>query len=101
MPSALILSKGNESRKKDSSSTKCCLPGGRMSGRGQGNFLSLKADELQVGQRQEYMERKREYYHIIIFPERILNFTSRKERKSEHHSDGIFQQPSLSQVRTC
>ena len=29
---------------------------------------SLKADEPQVGQRREDMERKREYY-IIIFPE--------------------------------
>ena len=33
--------------------------------------LSLKADELQVGQRHEDVERKREYYHIIIFPEKI------------------------------
>ena len=31
--------------------------------------LSLKADEPQVGQRHEDVERKREYYHIIIFPE--------------------------------
>ena len=30
--------------------------------------LSLKADEPQVGQRHEDVERKREYYHIIILP---------------------------------
>ena len=28
-------------------------------------------NEPQVGQRHEYIKRKREYYHIIIFPERI------------------------------
>ena len=32
-------------------------------------MLSLKADELQFGQRSEDVERKREFYHIIIFPE--------------------------------
>ena len=32
--------------------------------------LSLKVDEPQVGQRHEDVERKREYYHIIIFPAR-------------------------------
>ena len=32
--------------------------------------LSMKADELQVGQWHEDLERKREYYHIIIFPQR-------------------------------
>jgi hypothetical protein len=37
------------------------------------------ADEPQVGQRHHDVERKREYYHIIIFPEKKLNFTSRKE----------------------
>ena len=31
--------------------------------------LSLKADEPQVGQLHEDVERKWEYYHIIIFPE--------------------------------
>ena len=31
--------------------------------------LSLKADELQGDQRHEDVKRKREYYHIIIFPE--------------------------------
>ena len=44
-------------------------------GRGQDKFLSLgmkmtlKAEELQVNQKHEVMERKWEYYHIIIFPE--------------------------------
>ena len=33
--------------------------------------LSLKADEPQVGQQHEDVERKREYYHIIILPEKI------------------------------
>jgi len=37
---------------------------GQMSGK-----LSLKADEPQVGQRHEDVEKKRENYHIIIFPE--------------------------------
>ena len=37
--------------------------------------LSLKVDEPQVGQWHEYVERKQEYYHIIIFPERTWNFT--------------------------
>ena len=32
--------------------------------------LSLKADGPQVGQRHGDMERKREYYHIIMFPEK-------------------------------
>ena len=42
-------------------------------GRDQGKFLflgwelSLNADEQQVSQRHDDMERKREYYHIIIF----------------------------------
>ena len=31
--------------------------------------LSLKADEPQVGQRHEDVERNQEYYHIIVFPE--------------------------------
>ena len=44
--------------------------------------LSLNADETQVGQQHEDVERKREYYHII-FPERTL------------------QQDPLPQVRTC
>ena len=50
-------------------------------------------DEPQDGQRYEDVGRKREYYHIIIFPER-------RKRKSEHHSDGTLQQHSLPQIRT-
>ena len=49
------------------------LPGGRIevkkTSRPQNGKLSLKADELQVGQRHEDVEWKQEYY-IIIFPER-------------------------------
>ena len=33
--------------------------------------LSLKADGPQIGQRCEYVESKREYYHIIIFYQKI------------------------------
>jgi hypothetical protein len=36
----------------------------------------LKADELQVGQRYEYVEKKREYYYVIIFH---LKFYMEKE----------------------
>ena len=49
--------------------------GGRA-GRSQGNFLSLggklslKADEPQVGERYEDVERKREYYYVTVFLER-------------------------------
>ena len=49
----------------------------------------MQADEPQVGQRPEDVERKLEYYGFIIFPER--NFTSKKKRKSEHHGDGTLQ----------
>jgi hypothetical protein len=49
------------------------------------------ADEPQVGQQHEYVERKREYYHIIIFPERTLNFISWGKRTSEQYSDGTLQ----------
>jgi hypothetical protein len=34
-----------------------------------GNY-ALKEDEPQIGQRLDDVERKQEYYHIIIFPER-------------------------------
>ena len=68
----------NESRGKDSPATKCqrpfqgpdeqvevretsCILDGK---------LFLKPDEPQVGQLHEDVERKWEYYHIIIFPER-------------------------------
>ena len=33
----------------------------------------LKADEPQVGQRGKDVERKREYYSIIFYPERTWN----------------------------
>jgi hypothetical protein len=33
--------------------------------------MSLKADESQVGQRHEEVERKQEYYLIIIFLEMV------------------------------
>ena len=52
------------------------LLGGRLSGQirttscPQDGKLYLKADEPQIDQRHEDVERKREYYHIIIFPER-------------------------------
>jgi hypothetical protein len=36
-------------------------------------------DEPQVGQRHEYVERKRECYHIIIFPEKTWKFYIKKE----------------------
>jgi hypothetical protein len=39
---------------------------------------------------QKYVERNRECYHIIIFPERTWHFTSRKKRKTivmEHFND--------------
>ena len=36
-------------------------------GRGQGNFLPLKADEPQVAMRHEDVERLRKYDHIIFF----------------------------------
>ena len=43
--------------------------------------LSLKVDETQIGQRHEEVERKREYYHIIIFPERTWKFIKGEEDK--------------------
>ena len=45
------------------------LLGGRKAVRGQGNFLSLKANERQVGQHHENVEKNLEYYHIIVFRE--------------------------------
>ena len=62
----------NEPQDKDSPSTKCQRPSRRADERVEvrNGKLSLKADEPQVGQRHEDVGRKREYYHIIIFPER-------------------------------
>ena len=61
--------------------------------------LSLKVDESQLGQRLEDVEWKQEYYYIIIFPDRTWNFTSRKKRTSEHHSDWTLQEHSLPQAK--
>ena len=63
------------------------LEGGWV-GRVHGNFMSLGWETILGGQRHEDVERKWEYYHIIIFPEMTWNFTSWKKRTSEHHSDG-------------
>ena len=71
------------------------LLGGRMSGK-----LSWEADEPQVGQWREDMERKRKYYHIVIFPENICNLTSRNKRTSVNDSNGALQQHPLPKVRT-
>ena len=73
----------------------------------QGNFfsfcweVSLEADEPQAGQQHENAEKKREYYHIIIFPGRTCNFISRKKRTNEDHNNGTLQRHLLPQVRTC
>ena len=47
------------------------------------------------------MDKKLEYYHITIFHERTLNFTSRKKRTNGDHSVRTLQKYSLPQVRTC
>ena len=86
----------NESRDKDSPSTKSQRPSRRTDERveimktscPQDGKLSLNADESQVDQRHEEVERKREYYYIIILPEKNRNFTSRKKRTSDHRGDG-------------
>ena len=66
----------NESRDKDSPSTKSQRPFRRANERldiratsPQDQKLSLKAGEPQVGQQHEDMEKNWEYYHIIVFPE--------------------------------
>ena len=66
----------NESRDKDSPSTKYQWPSRRADERlefmatscPEDGKLSLKADEPQVVEWHKDLERKREYYHIIIFP---------------------------------
>ena len=63
--------------------------------------LSLKADEPKVDQRHEDVEKKQEQCHIIIFPEKTCNCTSRKKRTNENHSNGTFQRHPLPQVRSC
>ena len=56
-----------------------------------GAELSLKADEPQVVQRHEDVERKWEYYHIIIFP----------ERTRENNINETLQPNPLPRFRTC
>ena len=66
-----------ESRDKDSPSTLFQQPSRRADERVDiranscpyDGKLSFMAEEPKVGQLQEDVERKREYYHIIIFPE--------------------------------
>ena len=68
----------NESRDNYSPSSKSLRPPWRADERVEGRKtfcrqdveLYLNADERQAGQRHKDVERKREYYHIIIFPER-------------------------------
>jgi hypothetical protein len=71
--------KPNESRDKDSPSTKCQRPSWRAdeqvevtaTSSPKDGKLSLKVDISQVGQWHKDAERKWEYYYIIIiFPER-------------------------------
>ena len=72
------LQTANVRENRMNSSNKCQRPSRRADERAevratscpQDGKLSLKADEPQFGQRHEDVERKREYYHIIIFPER-------------------------------
>ena len=52
--------------------------------------LSLMTDESHVCQRYEDVERKWEYYHIIIFPGRTWNFISCRKRRNENHCDGTL-----------
>ena len=87
----------NNSRDTDSPSTKCQRSEGVWAGRGQGNFLFLGWETiLEGGWTTSWPTawrcgRKQEYYHIIIFPKRTWNFTLKKRRTSEHHSEGTFQ----------
>ena len=63
---------------------------GGWTGRGQGSFFVLRVGSYlwkwwNTDWRTAWRcGKKREYYYIIIFPERIWNFTSRKKRTSEH-----------------
>ena len=67
----------NESRDKDSPPTNCQRPRRRANEQVElmitsclwNGKMSLKVDEPQVDQQSEDVERKWEYYHIIIFPE--------------------------------
>ena len=64
------------------------LSEGGWAGTDQSNFLFLgwEIDKTKVGQRYEDVESKREYYHIIIFPEKTWNFTSRTRHQ---HDDSM------------
>ena len=80
---------------------------GRWAGRGQGNLLSLGWETIleggwtTSGPTAWRCGRKWEYYHIIIFPERIWDFTSRKKRTNENHSNGTLLWHPLPQIQTC
>ena len=110
MPSGLILSEGKiptctsqwermdvidgkrrrliECRDKDSPSTKCQQPSQRVDERvevratscPQDEKLSLKADEPQACQKHEDVERKGEYYYIIIFSMKGLEILHQERR---------------------
>ena len=82
---------------------------GGWAGISQDNFLplgwkgpwSLKADEPQVGQRHEDVERKWEYYHLIFLSQRTWTFTSKEKRTSEYHSHCIlFHKPRSNKQHT-
>ena len=59
--------------------------------------IPLKADEPQICQRHENVERKRIYYHIIILFERLEIL--HQERRG-HDNEEKLQQHSILQVRT-
>ena len=73
-----LRTRPNESRDEDFPSTKCQRPSRRTDERvdARGIYfpwdgeLSLKVDEPPVDRRDEDVERKQGYYHIIIFFER-------------------------------
>ena len=67
----------NESRDKDSLFTKCHRSSRRVDERVEvrDRKLSLKADESEIDQQRKDVEKGRNYYDIIIFPERTWNFT--------------------------
>ena len=77
------------------------LLGGEWASRFKGKFLSLGWEIIIEGgwttncQHNEDVERTRECYHIINFPEMTWNVTLKKKRSNEHHSDGTLPQHSL------
>ena len=81
------------------------LLGRGMIGQRSGKILVLKMGNHPLrwmnhkfGKRHEVVERRREYYRVIISHEKARNFTSRKKRTSEHNY-GTLQEHSLPQVR--